>query len=261
MALDESLWYAYGPQGETRQLTNSTGAVVDTYLYDPYGNLVSETGSDPNPFRFGGSAGYYSDPDMEDYVLCGDRWYSPDTGRWLSRDPIGYAGGDNLYEYCGDNPIGGADPSGCDDPDPTEGSENFDPSEGEFIEGLYGIGEAIGDGIKDLERDFEKERARDPAPKPLSPGAAALIFGPYPPDKGFLYPPVNSFLEPGCVYWRWSTDYGTFLTKPGFYPSQCSLRPDLMSHCGSSYQVSAYHVNRALRGPGSVASVERRSTR
>lgn len=49
---------------------------------------------------------------MEDYVLCGDRWYSPDTGRWLSRDPIGYAGGDNLYEYCGDNPIGGIDPGG-----------------------------------------------------------------------------------------------------------------------------------------------------
>ena len=35
-----SLWYAYGPQGETRQLTNSAGSVVDTYVYSAYGVLV-----------------------------------------------------------------------------------------------------------------------------------------------------------------------------------------------------------------------------
>jgi hypothetical protein len=38
-------------------------------------------------------------------------------GRWLTRDPIGYAGGENLYEYCGGNPVGKIDPSGLEDHD------------------------------------------------------------------------------------------------------------------------------------------------
>ena len=32
-------------------------------------------------------------------MLATYRWYSPELGRWLSRDPIGYEGGVNLYEY------------------------------------------------------------------------------------------------------------------------------------------------------------------
>ena len=109
---DESFWYCFGPQGETRQLVNAGGNVVDSYAFDPYGNPVSATGSDPNPFQFGGSVGYYTDPAAPNLILCGQRWYSPPYGRWLSRDPIGYAGGENLYEYCGDDPINGLDPVG-----------------------------------------------------------------------------------------------------------------------------------------------------
>jgi RHS repeat-associated protein len=33
------------------------------------------------------------------------RFYDPQTGRWLSRDPIGEAGGINLYGYVGGNPV------------------------------------------------------------------------------------------------------------------------------------------------------------
>jgi RHS repeat-associated protein len=46
------------------------------------------------------------------FVLCTSRYYDPAAGGWLSRDPIGYAGGANLYAYCGGNPVGTADPSG-----------------------------------------------------------------------------------------------------------------------------------------------------
>jgi RHS repeat-associated protein len=35
----------------------------------------------------------------------GQRWYDPATGRFLSRDPIGFQGGFNLYGYVGGNPI------------------------------------------------------------------------------------------------------------------------------------------------------------
>ena len=107
----KSLWYHYGPQGETRQLTNSSGTVVDTYLYDAYGKQIASTGSDTNPYRYGGKYGYYTDG-WSGIILAGQRWYSPDLKRWLSRDPIAYDGGENLYGYVRQNPVGFVDPSG-----------------------------------------------------------------------------------------------------------------------------------------------------
>ena len=41
-----------------------------------------------------------------------NRWYEPHTGRFLSEDPIGLAGGINLYAYVGADPVNGTDPSG-----------------------------------------------------------------------------------------------------------------------------------------------------
>ncbi len=58
-----------------------------------------------------GQFGYYTDT-IFDTIRCGFRWYDPELGRWLSRDPIGYDGGDNLYGYCGGDPLGFADPNG-----------------------------------------------------------------------------------------------------------------------------------------------------
>ena len=40
------------------------------------------------------------------------RWYDAETGRWLSKDPIGLSGGLNLYAFCGNDPIGSRDPFG-----------------------------------------------------------------------------------------------------------------------------------------------------
>ncbi|MBC7078083.1 MAG: RHS repeat-associated core domain-containing protein, partial [Synergistales bacterium] len=42
-----------------------------------------------------------------------NRWYDPAVGRWLSADPIGFAGGDgNLYRYVGNRASYGIDPNG-----------------------------------------------------------------------------------------------------------------------------------------------------
>jgi hypothetical protein len=43
-----------------------------------------------------------------------NRWYDPQTGRFLSQDPIGLAGGVNLYAYAGNNPTSYSDPFGLD---------------------------------------------------------------------------------------------------------------------------------------------------
>ena len=108
-----SLWYAFGPQGEARVLTDALGNAADTYVYSAYGQPVSASGSDTNPFRYGGQFGYYTEGALAGGVLlCTHRWYDPNAGRWISRDPIGYSGGDNLYAYCGNDPVNEDDPEG-----------------------------------------------------------------------------------------------------------------------------------------------------
>ena len=46
-------------------------------------------------------------------VEFGCRWYDAQTGRWLSKDPIGLNGGMNLYEFCGGDALNMCDPCGC----------------------------------------------------------------------------------------------------------------------------------------------------
>jgi len=106
-----SYWYLYGPQEEARALVSVAGAVVSRYEYDPYGVASTKVEGVSNDFEYTGKHGCLTD-DLSGLVLCGQRWYSPVLGRWLSRDPIGFAGGVNLYEYVGGSPITAIDPDG-----------------------------------------------------------------------------------------------------------------------------------------------------
>lgn len=108
-----TLWYSFGPQGETRYLTNAAGQVTAGFVYTTYGLPITQTGTDSTHFRYGGQFGYYT-VDATNLILCSARWYSPTLGHWLSRDPAGYSGGPNLYEYCSSDPVGLNDPSGLD---------------------------------------------------------------------------------------------------------------------------------------------------
>jgi RHS repeat-associated protein len=111
LSASASSWYELGPQGETRTLTNSAGAATDTYYYSAYGDLISSTGSTTNPYRYGGKFGYYTEV-YSGLILATHRWYSPTAMRWISRDPIKYAGGVNLYEYVHGRATKYADPQG-----------------------------------------------------------------------------------------------------------------------------------------------------
>jgi len=80
-----------------------TGNVVAEYDYTPFGKTRRATGArvDHCPFRF---AGAYLDEETRTYYF-GYRHYDPRTKQWLSRDPIGEAGGLNLFAYCNNDPI------------------------------------------------------------------------------------------------------------------------------------------------------------
>jgi RHS repeat-associated protein len=108
-----SRWYHYGPQGETRQLTDGSGSVTDSYRYTAYGVPTSVSGSTYNPHRYVGKYGCYTEGDVS-MVLCGQRWYHPYVMRWMTRDPIGYEGGFNIYGYVDGNPSNFFDPDGRD---------------------------------------------------------------------------------------------------------------------------------------------------
>ncbi len=113
--------YTYDPSGNLAQHQTSAGndfpynwPVDDTLVYQPFGTVAGELAPYTGVSGFGGQWGYYSDA-ATGLVLCGHRYYQPSGARWLNRDPIGYAGGINLYAFCGNDPVNRSDPSG-DDP-------------------------------------------------------------------------------------------------------------------------------------------------
>jgi RHS repeat-associated protein len=93
-------------------MTDCSGDVVATYSYDPWGKLLSSTGSIVNPFRY---SGYYYDDATGLYCL-GHRYYDPGVRRFLTCDSApGVAGLSqslNRYVYALDNPTKFVDDSG-----------------------------------------------------------------------------------------------------------------------------------------------------
>ena len=85
--------------------------VTDSYRYTAYGRQLNITGSSINPYRYGGRYGYYTDLNLK-VIAAGQRYYAPELYRWLTRDPIKYDGGDNVYAYVKGNPVKFVDPDG-----------------------------------------------------------------------------------------------------------------------------------------------------
>ena len=90
---------------------------VATYEYDPYGNIVSQSGdlADLNPLRY---RGYYYDAETGFYYLQ-SRYYDPAIARFINADSYASTGqgfiGYNMFAYCRNNPASRIDLSGTAD--------------------------------------------------------------------------------------------------------------------------------------------------
>src|SRR5690606_3492531 len=88
--------------------TDATGVVAWAATYTPFGRATITTGAVSFPLRF---PGQYEDAESGLHYNW-HRYYDPATGRYMTSDPIGLAGGLNPYLYASANPIRIIDPRG-----------------------------------------------------------------------------------------------------------------------------------------------------
>jgi RHS repeat-associated protein len=93
--------------GSTVGLVGSGGSIDTGYTYQPFG-ATTVAGSNANSYQFTGR-----ENDGTGLYFYRARYYSPTYQRFVSQDPIGFAGGDaNLYGYVGNQPADLSDPLG-----------------------------------------------------------------------------------------------------------------------------------------------------
>jgi RHS repeat-associated protein len=97
--------------GTTRFMTDSAGNPVESSVFSAFGERI--TGANPR-YGYVGAFGYQAHDEIP-YQHVGARYYDPNTGRFLQRDPIGLGGGANVYAYVSSGPTVALDPSGLDE--------------------------------------------------------------------------------------------------------------------------------------------------
>jgi RHS repeat-associated protein len=101
--LSTNAYYATADaNGNITDYVTETGSVAARFAYDAFGRVISESiaqGLEPKAFTFRFSSKYQDVETGLNYY--GFRYYDPELGRWLNRDPIGARGGLNLYGFVG----------------------------------------------------------------------------------------------------------------------------------------------------------------
>ena len=136
--------------------------------YDPFGKATLRVSTVENNLRFPGQ--YYDRETGLFYNL--NRDYDPTIGRYVEVDPIGIAGGLNVYEYARSNPLTYTDPLGLDPfGSNSAGSGGFTPAptpfdvfvpgtsaNNAFVQSVYQMGKAIKSACSDDPPEDKKKK-------------------------------------------------------------------------------------------------------
>lgn len=106
-----TFYYLTDVSGSVRGLTDGSGNITDTYIFDSFGNVTASTGTSTNSYGFQGE-----EQDETGLIYLRARYMAPETGRFLSMDT--YGGNlsnpisQNRYLFANSNPVKYSDPSG-----------------------------------------------------------------------------------------------------------------------------------------------------
>jgi RHS repeat-associated protein len=97
-----SYYHADG-NGNVTCLIATNSVVLARYLYDPYGNILSQSGSlaDANLYRFSSKEWHVASA----LVYYGYRFYAPEMQRWVNRDPLLELDGKNMHCFLRNSPL------------------------------------------------------------------------------------------------------------------------------------------------------------
>ncbi|QUM86395.1 RHS repeat-associated core domain-containing protein [Moritella sp. 28] len=100
-------YYQTNHLGHVLAVTKQDGSQIAEYEYNPYGEVFGSDFSQ-QPFGYSTKRSDFT----SGLVYFGYRFYMPNMGRWLNRDPLQEQGGINLYAYVNGDPMGYVDPDG-----------------------------------------------------------------------------------------------------------------------------------------------------
>ncbi|MBU6303619.1 MAG: hypothetical protein KGS60_18895 [Verrucomicrobia bacterium] len=103
----EPYYYTRDHLGSVREVVNQSGVIAQSFDYTAWGERTSSTAGS---LEWGFTGHHYHE--KSGLCLAMYRAYDANLGRWLSEDPIGEAGGVNLYGYVGNAPFDLMDPDG-----------------------------------------------------------------------------------------------------------------------------------------------------
>jgi RHS repeat-associated protein len=107
---NNTYYLSYNHIETLKTITCQNNQIIKTLDYDSFGNILSDT--NPTLHVPLGFAGGLYDKDTK-LTKFGYRDYDSYTGRWTSKDPIDFNGGDtNLYNYVMGDPVNLVDPEG-----------------------------------------------------------------------------------------------------------------------------------------------------
>jgi RHS repeat-associated protein len=187
-----SSYYLYDALGSVKALSDSTGAVTDTYNYTAFGKDLNHVGTTTNAYKY---AGEQYDAELDNYYLRA-RYYNQNVGRFTqmdtwngnSQDPVTL----HKYLYANVNPVSYTDPSGrfglaeasvtmeivslltqmqVDNGLNVLGSQGADVESAQFANKMLGLAALGSGGIKLLKFGYKKFlKAKDVTFSPIKPG-------------------------------------------------------------------------------------------